>query len=316
MAAISRKAAFFGAVAVVCAAAFLRHFYAGKSAEKRAAADAKIARAAAEQGDLQAEFKLAGMYARGIGVPQDYAEAARLVRPPAEHGDARAQFDLASMYYYGRGVSRDYAEAAKWYRKAAEQRDAPAEYGLAYLDYLGKGVPQSYDEAFRLFTDAAQQGDRNAQYMLGGMYHRGEGTRRDDAASARWYIQAADQGDIASQAMVAEMYRNGIGVTRSYLQASRWFSRSLLGLYALNPREYGSMLAAILLGLPVVFVRQRRWGRAAWVPSVLLAAMLAIMTALYGSRSSGPMRIGLTVLLAGGSVMFAIAAIVQARKRE
>jgi len=56
-------------------------------------------RSKAEQGDAMAQYTLAGMYAQGQGVPQDYAEAARWCKKAAEQGNAKAQLNLSSMYY-------------------------------------------------------------------------------------------------------------------------------------------------------------------------------------------------------------------------
>lgn len=55
-----------------------------------------------------------GGYAQGEGVPQDYREAAKWYRAAAEQGDTNAQYFLGEMYANGRGVSRDRREAMKW----------------------------------------------------------------------------------------------------------------------------------------------------------------------------------------------------------
>ena len=52
----------------------------------------------AEQGDLDAQFKLANMYRKGIGVPQDYKTAVKLYNPPAEQGNALAQYNLGIIF--------------------------------------------------------------------------------------------------------------------------------------------------------------------------------------------------------------------------
>jgi TPR repeat protein len=80
---------------------------------------------AAEQGDARAQFKLGWMYERGLGVPQDNAEAVRWYRAAAEQGNTSAQSNLGFMYQRGLGVPQDYAEAVRWYRAAAEQGNTP-----------------------------------------------------------------------------------------------------------------------------------------------------------------------------------------------
>ncbi len=56
----------------------------------------------------------------------DYATELKKLRPLAEQGDANMQFNLGLMYARGRGVPRDYAEAVRWYRQAAAQGDKRA----------------------------------------------------------------------------------------------------------------------------------------------------------------------------------------------
>ena len=77
-------------------------------------------RRAADQGHVDAAYRLGDMYEKGQGVPQDYAAAAaRLLRWAADRSHRSAQRDLALLYFYGRGVSRDHDAAAHWLRRAA-----------------------------------------------------------------------------------------------------------------------------------------------------------------------------------------------------
>ena len=89
------------------------------------------------------------MYERGLGVPQDYAEAMKLYRKGAEQEDADSQFNIGAMYANGWGVPQDFLEAVKWYRKAAEQGDEGALIRLGNMYSQGQGVPKSYAEALK-----------------------------------------------------------------------------------------------------------------------------------------------------------------------
>ena len=80
-------------------------------------------REAADKGEVELQYKLGTMYAEGVEVPEDFAEAAKWYRMAAERGDVEAQYKLAVIYEFGRGVALDYSEAAKWYLQAAEQAD-------------------------------------------------------------------------------------------------------------------------------------------------------------------------------------------------
>ncbi len=92
--------------------------------------------AAYQRGDYAAAFQ------RG-----DYATAIRDLRPLAEQGNAEAQHYLGFMYFKGLGVPEDDAEAMKWFRKAAEQGHAGAQHNLGFMYFKGRGVPQDYVQA-------------------------------------------------------------------------------------------------------------------------------------------------------------------------
>jgi len=122
----------------------------------------ELYRRAAELGDASAQFKMALMYDRGKGMPQDYAGAVRWYRKSAEQGFVEAQYNLGSMYDSGVGVSQEYAEAVIWYRKAAEQGHANAQNNLGAKYGRGQGVPQSHAEAYVWLSIAAMSGNKGA----------------------------------------------------------------------------------------------------------------------------------------------------------
>ena len=113
----------------------------------------------------------------------------------AEQGDVRAQFDLAGNYKNGRGVTRDEFEAVRWYRLAADQGYLRAQLNLAIMYENGQGVATDEAEAMRWYTLAAEQGDSYAQFCVGYMYENGLGAAPDINEATRWYRLAAAQGD-------------------------------------------------------------------------------------------------------------------------
>ena len=80
-------------------------------------------RAAAESGDVNAQFGLGFMYDEfGMGVvPMDYSEAMKWYRRAAEQGHAKTQIQIGFMYERGNGVPKNETEAVAWFRRAAEQ---------------------------------------------------------------------------------------------------------------------------------------------------------------------------------------------------
>ncbi|HIF59283.1 MAG TPA: sel1 repeat family protein, partial [Rhodospirillales bacterium] len=104
--------------------------YAGSCLEDVAACKVK-----AEQGNADAQYKLAGTYNFGKSGLEDYKQALKWYRKAAEQGHANAQYNLGAMHATGKIVFngnkyvslQDHKQAVKWYRKAAEQGYATAQ---------------------------------------------------------------------------------------------------------------------------------------------------------------------------------------------
>jgi len=100
------------------------------------------------------------------GMPQDFAEALQWYQEPAENGDVDAQYKLGEMYFWGCGVQQNYEQAAHWYRKAADGGDARAQADLGWLCLHGRGVPPDDALAVHWFQLAADGGHAGAQFIL------------------------------------------------------------------------------------------------------------------------------------------------------
>ena len=205
-------------------------------------------RQAAEQGDAEAQHRLGRLYAKRMGVRQDYAEAAGWYRKAAEQGHTQAQYELGRLYAQGLGVPRSNAEAARWYRRAAENGYAPAQHLLGHLYASGQGLetvyleapepppkeqqgaspgqpgsPSDYAEAARWWHKAADQGDADAQSDLGWLYTYGRGVETNYIEAARWYRKSAEQGNPVAQHWLGHVYLSGSGVDKDEVEAFKWF---------------------------------------------------------------------------------------------
>lgn len=92
----------------------------------------------------------------------DYVAAEREWRPLAEQGHADAQIRLGQLYAAGLGVPQDDAEAVNWYRKAANQGNALARIALGFSYFIGSGVEQDYIQAYMWGDLAVAQGSEEA----------------------------------------------------------------------------------------------------------------------------------------------------------
>ncbi len=151
-------------------------------------------RAKAESGDADAQYNLGKLYAKGLGVKEDYKQAAKWYQAASDQSHAGALVALGELYEAGQGVPNDDAEAAKCYRRAADQGNAVGQYSLAVLYVMGRGVPQDNAEALKWYRLAADQGDTLAQYNLGMRHYRGVGVKRDPVEAYQWLSLAAAKG--------------------------------------------------------------------------------------------------------------------------
>ena len=74
------------------------------------------------------------MYAIGLGVPQDEAEAVRWYRLSADQGNATAQNNLGVSYSNGEGVLKDSVLAHMWFNIAGANGNEAAREGRDNLE--------------------------------------------------------------------------------------------------------------------------------------------------------------------------------------
>ena len=165
--------------------------------------------AAAEGGDIAAQYDLANRYAEGRVVPRDVKLAANLFERAADAGSAPAQYRLASLYEKGIGVVVDKAKARSLYIKAADAGNPRAMHNLAVLLADGDGHPD-YAGAVGWFRKAAQYGVHDSQYNLAVLLARGLGAPQSLVQSYQWFSVAAAAGDAD-----AEKKRDEVGLKLS-----------------------------------------------------------------------------------------------------
>ena len=190
------------------------------------------------------------MYARGTGVPKDYAEAAKWFRKASLAGDANATNLLGVLYAHGRGVPNDYIEALALYRKAADAGDPGGMYNLANLCRNGSVEGKGDVEAVKWFRRAAELGHAESMEQLGVMFEGGygvspedeettrnfvdslytsgamTGSGKSDVEAVRWFRRAAEAGDVSCITRIVDAYAQGRGVTRSEAEAIKWYAKA------------------------------------------------------------------------------------------
>ncbi len=218
---------------------------------------------ATEHGIPTAQYKLAQMYEKGNGVPQDmlkaislyeqaatqnhpeacyalgkiygndqdghdpnYPEAFKWFLKGAKLGHIHCQYEVSLLYHQGNGVKQDAKTAAVWCVKAATHGDPQAQYYIGNVFWAVKGVKKNYDSAFTWFRKAAMRDFADAQNDLGICYYYGKGVKKDLKKAYEWLLKAAQHGLPTSQYNVGGCYEDGCGVARSLDEARNWYQKA------------------------------------------------------------------------------------------
>lgn len=114
----------------------------------------------------EANFILGWIYDNEQGVKRDFVQAVKWYSKAAEQGDVNGQFRLGVMYDNGYGVKQNYKEAIRWYGKSAEQGSEEGQCNLAIMYEFGQGIAIDINEAVRLYRLAAKQQNQTAKAAL------------------------------------------------------------------------------------------------------------------------------------------------------
>lgn len=87
----------------------------------------------ANQGDIQAQYKLGQMYYNGKGTEQNLKKAFKFFQKSAKQNFSESQFMLGEMYYNGIYVRKSLSKAKNWYEKASKQEHKKAKKRLDTL---------------------------------------------------------------------------------------------------------------------------------------------------------------------------------------
>ncbi len=149
------------------------------------------------------------------------------LKAAAERGEVRAQFDLAERYFRGQGVTRDLGLAVLWYLKSARQGHAGAQYKMFVCLNHGAGIKADKTAAFGWLQKAVGQGHPRAYHSMGIIHEYGEhGQPKDPLAAVRCYERATELGDPDGTKSLATCYHMGIGVAADKKRAVQLYQKA------------------------------------------------------------------------------------------
>ncbi|MBI4962382.1 MAG: sel1 repeat family protein [Desulfomonile tiedjei] len=129
---------------------------------------------------------------------QEYASALEILKPLAVNGNADAQFLLARMYAGGQGVAKDEQEAVKWVVISAgngniQAQETLASWAIREFMQHGQNV-EDKQQKIEWIKSSAERGNSEAMNMLGMIYSSGNGVPMTTIEAEKWYCRAINQG--------------------------------------------------------------------------------------------------------------------------
>jgi uncharacterized protein len=151
--------------------------------------------ALADLGDTRSMLGLAYMRLNPKGDSFDPKEAVELLTRAAEAKSPEAQFELAKLYERGIGVDPDPARALALYRQAADQDFADAINDLGFLTYQGGlGLTPDPQAALKLFERAADLRHPQALFNFAALIDDGLIDGKGPEDSGRYLYDALRSG--------------------------------------------------------------------------------------------------------------------------
>lgn len=179
---------------------------------------------AAEAGVPEAQFQYSLILLDGKWAPVDKERARTLMQSAADAGNRLAQFNLAQMIVDREPGPSGIRKAGVYYGKAAEAGLADAQYAMAQIRANGSdGDPPNDVAAREWLVKAAKQNFDTAEVDLGTWLVEGRGGPRDLKAGFGWIKRAAVGGNVAAQNRLAKLYVGGLGVDPDGIEGAAWY---------------------------------------------------------------------------------------------
>ena len=116
-----------------------------------------------------------------------FASASQMLSPLADQGDADAQFRMAIMAQNGLGMVVNEKLAYKYMLAAAEQGHPLSMHGLGFMYMEGECTDKNPEEAAKWFNKAADAGMQGSMTTLAMMYRDGNGVEKNQAEADRLF---------------------------------------------------------------------------------------------------------------------------------
>ena len=168
----------------------------------------------------------------------------------AEDGDREAQFKVAETYQHGSSVVQaSMPAAAKMYEAAAKQGHLEAARRYAHCLLDGNGVDKDAAAAVEWFGIAAEGGHADAQFQLGLCYHAGTGTAKDLDLTIKWLQKAGEQRNVEAQYRLGMIFQQSISADQVSPLNTAWYPPRR-GIPRLESHSIAPAMVSSTFGIP------------------------------------------------------------------
>lgn len=170
-------------------------------------------------------------YHHGCGVEKDYTKGFEYCKRAAEMGNADGHYQLAGCYRMGIGTPIDRAKAVKHYEATIGLGNSMGYVGMGH--YYSNGPKEEIDHslAFQFYKKAADLGNSDGYIMMGYYYHKGLWTQIDCEEGFRCYKKAADLGDPNGFIEMCKCYYqkncNDETTPKDYAKALKYYNKAI-----------------------------------------------------------------------------------------
>ncbi|WP_104760485.1 tetratricopeptide repeat protein [Helicobacter cetorum] len=196
----------------------------GKAKDKNKAYDYLLEASIKGSGFACAELGTYYYYgSKEYAIERNYARALNYFNKAIDRGNIEAYESLGKMYLDGNGVERNVSKAIKYYEKSASKGNIDAYASLGELYLKGDGVDMNYTKALKYFKKGIKSSE--SLYYLGEMYLEGKGVNKDYAKALEYFQKSIDKGNSYALLEVGRMYLEGRGVNKDYAKALEYFQK-------------------------------------------------------------------------------------------
>jgi TPR repeat protein len=188
----------------------------------------------AEQGNMEAQFRLGDLYTLGHGALKSVPDAYQCYTKAAIQGYKKALIRIHNLYQddtkmHCRGQINSGPDEIKgcFVKRWKEVRELN-EYRLEQKESILNNVISYYTEQFKHYQSSNQE-DPTVQLNIAFLYQHGYGVKKCIRWAFEYYTKAAEQGNVEAQYNLGNLYQKHPKMKFNYRHAFKWYIVSAKG---------------------------------------------------------------------------------------